>query len=89
MGNFTDQVGPQPYGPSEFIEDPTRLLTDHGFAAVIPASRTAEVRWHSAALLALLLGPDKFKHVPSTSYEQSLRDGFVMAREVYEPGSSA
>ncbi|HEY8111951.1 MAG TPA: hypothetical protein VII16_03670 [Actinomycetes bacterium] len=89
MGNFTDQVGPQPYGPDQLVEDLTRLLTDHGFAVTMPASRTAEVRWHSAALLTLLLGSDKFKHVPSADYERGLRDGFAMGREVYEPGSSA
>jgi hypothetical protein len=56
MAQNTDQVGPRPYGPDQFIRDVSALLTDHGFAITVKATATAELRWHAASLLHLLLG---------------------------------
>jgi hypothetical protein len=69
----------------------TAVLADHGLAVVIPASRTAEVRWHVAAILAALVGSEAFGQgkIPETDYERGLRAGFTMAREVYDPSSTA
>jgi hypothetical protein len=64
MSENTDQEGPQPYGPDQLVQEISDLLTAHGFQPVAKAVSAAEVRYHAAALLHLLLGGSPWESPP-------------------------